>query len=70
MASFVTTGAIDLELCTYVPLGKNNSQAKFQSSLILSLATRRPKPKTDIAPELMAGSSPNFYHRYKVGYMT
>jgi hypothetical protein len=24
-----------------------------------------PKPKTDMTPELIAGSSPNFYHRYK-----
>jgi hypothetical protein len=30
-ARFVTTGAIDPKLCTYVPLGKRNSQAKFQS---------------------------------------
>jgi hypothetical protein len=57
--------AIDPKLCTYVPLGKSNSQTKFRSSLILSLATRGPKPKTDITPELMAGSCPNFYHRYK-----
>jgi hypothetical protein len=56
--------AVDMQLCTYVPLG-SNSQTKFQSSLILGLATRGPKPKTDITPELMAGSSPNFYHRYK-----
>jgi hypothetical protein len=37
MAHFVTAGAIDLKLCTYVPLGKSNSQAKFRSSLILYL---------------------------------
>jgi hypothetical protein len=54
-----------IKLCTYVPLGKSISQTKFQSSLILGLATRGPKPKTDITPELMAGSSPNFYHIYK-----
>jgi hypothetical protein len=41
-ARFVTTGAIDLKICTYVPLGKSNSQ----TSLILGLATRGPKPKT------------------------
>jgi hypothetical protein len=57
MARFVTTGAIDLKLCTYVPLGKSNSQTKFRSSLILGLATRGP----NITPELM---DPNFYHRY------
>jgi Na+-translocating ferredoxin:NAD+ oxidoreductase RnfD subunit len=27
MARFVTGGGIDLKLCTYVPLGKSNSQA-------------------------------------------
>jgi hypothetical protein len=66
MARFVTAGAIDLKLCTYVPLGKSNSQAKFWSSLILGFATRGPKQKqkVPITPELMAGSSPNFYHRY------
>jgi hypothetical protein len=31
--------------CTYVPLGNSNSQAKFRSSLILSLATRGLKHK-------------------------
>jgi hypothetical protein len=39
-ARFVTAGAIDPKLCTYVPLGKSNSQTKFRSSLILGLATR------------------------------
>jgi hypothetical protein len=38
MTCFVTAGAIDLKLCTNVPLGKSNSQAKFWSSLILGLA--------------------------------
>jgi hypothetical protein len=57
--------AINPKLCTYVPLGKSNSQTKFRSSLILGLATTGPKPKTDITPELIAGSSPNFYH---IGY--
>jgi hypothetical protein len=38
-ARFVTTGAIDPKLCTYVPLGKSNSQTKFRSSRILVLAT-------------------------------
>jgi hypothetical protein len=28
-ARFVTAGAIDPKLCTYVPLGKSNSQTKF-----------------------------------------
>jgi hypothetical protein len=31
-ARFVTTGAIDLKLCTYVPQAKSNSQTKFRSS--------------------------------------
>jgi hypothetical protein len=43
MARFVTAGAIDLKLCTYVPLGKRNSQDKFQPSQILCLASRGPK---------------------------
>jgi hypothetical protein len=34
-ARFVTAGAIDPKLCTYVPLGRSNSQTKFRSSLIL-----------------------------------
>jgi hypothetical protein len=45
-ARFVTVGAIDPKLCTYVPLGKSNSQTKFRSSLILGLTTREQKPKT------------------------
>jgi hypothetical protein len=49
MARFVTAGAIDTKLCTCVSLGKNNSQIKFQSSLILGLATRGPKLKTLIS---------------------
>jgi hypothetical protein len=66
-ARFVTAGAIDPKLCTYVPLGKSNSQTKFWSSLILGLATRGSKPKISaITPELMAGSSPNFNHVYLI----
>jgi hypothetical protein len=67
----VTTGAIDLKLCTYVPLGHLTTQTKFRSSLILGLATRgsKPKPKTDITPELIW-----LYHLQIViighGYMT
>jgi hypothetical protein len=38
--------AIDMQRCTYVPLGNSNSQTKFRSSLILRLATRGPKQKT------------------------
>jgi hypothetical protein len=59
-------GAIDLKLCTYVTLGEITVQAEFRSDLILGLATRGPKLKTQsaITPELMAGSSPNIYHRY------
>jgi hypothetical protein len=45
-AHFVTAGAIDLKLCTYVPLGEITVQTKFWSDLILGLATRGPKPKT------------------------
>jgi hypothetical protein len=65
-AHFVAAGTIDLKLCTYVSLGEMTVQAKFRSDLILGLATRGPKVKTQSArtPELMAGSSPNFYHGY------
>jgi hypothetical protein len=45
-ARFVTTGAIGPKLRTYVLRGKSNSQTKFRSSLILGLATRGPKSKT------------------------
>jgi hypothetical protein len=57
-ACFVTAAAIDLQLCAY------DSQTKFRSDLIPGLATRGLKPKTKSAmtPELMAGSSPNCYH--------
>jgi hypothetical protein len=37
MAHFVTTGAIDLKLGTYVPLGQVTSQNKFRPDLILGL---------------------------------
>jgi hypothetical protein len=47
-ARFVT--AIDLKLCTYVPLGEMTGQAKFRSDLILGLATRGPKLKTHKVP--------------------
>jgi hypothetical protein len=63
MAGFITAGSIDLKLCTYVPLGKSNSQTRFRSSLILGLAKNK-NTKSAITPELMAGSSPNLYHRY------
>jgi hypothetical protein len=45
-ARFVTAGAIDLKLCAYVPVGEISVQTKFRSDLILGLATRGPKPKT------------------------
>jgi hypothetical protein len=75
-ARFVTAGAINLKLCTYIPLAKSNSQIKFGSSLILGLATRGPKPKTQkvLTPELMAWSSQNFYlirvHYIIPGFLT
>jgi hypothetical protein len=43
---FVTTGAIDLKLCTYVPVGQMTSQNKFRFDPSLGLVTRVPKPKT------------------------
>jgi hypothetical protein len=45
LACFVTAGAIDLKLRTYVPQSKSNSLNKFRSSLIVGLATRWPKHK-------------------------
>jgi hypothetical protein len=45
-ARFVAARAIDLKLSTYVPLGHMTYQTKFQSDLILGLATREPKLKT------------------------
>jgi hypothetical protein len=61
---FVTARAIDLKLCTYyVPPGHITYQTKFQSDLILNLATKGPKLKTQksaITPEQMIGSSSNF----------
>jgi hypothetical protein len=57
-ARFVTAGAIDLNLCTYVPIGHLTSQTNFRSDLILGLATRGPKPESAMTPQLMAGSSP------------
>jgi hypothetical protein len=62
MARFVTARAIDLKLCTYVPLGHMTYQTKFQSDLILALATRgqSENTKSAITPEQMIGSSPNF----------
>jgi hypothetical protein len=45
-ARFVTARAIDLKLCAYVPLGHMTYQTKFRSNLILGLATRGPKLKT------------------------
>jgi hypothetical protein len=57
---FVATGAIDPKLCTYVPLGKSNSQTKFRPSLILGHQWAKTESiKSAITPELMAGSSPN-----------
>jgi hypothetical protein len=44
--SFVTARAIDLKLCTYVPLGHMTYQTKFQSDIVFGLATREPKLKT------------------------
>jgi hypothetical protein len=44
---------IDMQLYTYVPLGNSNSQTKFWSSLILSLATRGLKQKTQKVLQLL-----------------
>jgi hypothetical protein len=61
---FVTTGVIDLKFCTHLLLGQRLAGTKFGPDLILGLATRGPKPKSAITPEVMAGSAPNYYHRY------
>jgi hypothetical protein len=62
MARFVIARAIDLKLCTYVPLGHMTYQTKFQSDLILGLAPEN--TKSAITPEQMIGLSSNFYQRY------
>jgi hypothetical protein len=62
MARFVTAGAIDLKLCTYVPQGQITAQTKFRSDLVPGLVTRGAKTentKSAITPEVIAGSSPN-----------
>jgi hypothetical protein len=46
-ACFVSSGAIDLKLCTYVPLIQLTSQTKFWPDLILGLITRRERNKSD-----------------------
>jgi hypothetical protein len=61
-ACFVTAGAIDLKLCTYVPPGEMSVQTIFRSDLILGLA-KTENAKSATTPEL-AGSSPNLYHMY------
>jgi hypothetical protein len=61
MACFVTAGAIDMKLCTCPSFGQITPQTKFQSDLILGLATKTEKTKSAVTPELMAGSSPSFY---------
>jgi hypothetical protein len=45
-ARFVAAGATDLKLCSYVPLCHLTSHTKFRSDLILGLATKGPKLKT------------------------
>ena len=45
-ARFVTAGATTLKLGTLVPLGKMTLETKFRSGLILGLATRGRKVKT------------------------
>jgi hypothetical protein len=60
VARFLAAGAIDPKLCTYVPLGKSNLQTKFRSSESLF---GHQGPKSAMTAELMAGSSPIFYHK-------
>jgi hypothetical protein len=52
-ARFITAGAIDLKLCRYVPQGEMTLQTKIWSDLILDLATRGPKPKTQKVLQLL-----------------
>jgi hypothetical protein len=67
-ARFVTAGAIDQKLCTYVPLGKSKSDPiSVQSdSWFGHQGDKTENIKSAITPELMAGSSPNFYPRYLI----
>jgi hypothetical protein len=57
MARFVTGGAIDLKLCSYVTLDQMTSQTKFRSDPNFGLATRGQNIKHAITPAPMAGSS-------------
>jgi hypothetical protein len=67
---FVTAGSIDLKLCTYVPLDEMTlrDQISVRSDSWLGHQDRQEakteNAKSAITPELMPGSSPNFYHRY------
>jgi hypothetical protein len=65
---FCDRGIIDLKLCTYVglPLGQLTSQTNFGPIWFLSWppGAKTENTKSAITPQLMAGSSPNFYHWY------
>jgi hypothetical protein len=50
-ARFVTNVAVDLKLCTYVPLGEISVQTKFRSDLILE------NTRSATTPELMTGTA-------------
>jgi hypothetical protein len=56
--------AIDAKLCTYVPIGKSNSQTNFRFSQLGHQGAKTKNTKSAVSPELMARSSQNFYQRY------
>jgi hypothetical protein len=63
-ARFVTAGTIDPKLCTYVPLGLVRVTYRPNFGPVWFLVWPPKTQKSTMTPELMAGSSPNFYHRY------
>jgi hypothetical protein len=63
-AHFVSAGAIDPKLCTYVLLGMSNQFSVQSDSWLGHHVAKTKNTKSAISLELMAESSPNFYHRY------
>jgi hypothetical protein len=58
-AHFVTAGAIDPKICTYLPLGKSNHRPKLvqSDSWLGHQGAKTKNTKSAITPELMAGST-------------
>jgi hypothetical protein len=65
-ACFITAEAIDLKLCTSVPLGHDSREdiSVRSDSCLGHQGAKTENAKSAKTPQLMAGSSPNFYHGY------